>query len=297
MCLVYLNGDWYPRSEAKVSVYDHGFLYGDGIFETLRAYDGRIFMLDEHLNRLQRSAEAIRLVPPLTKGQLERVLYESLSRNGLSNARIRLTISRGVGELGLDVALCPQPTVVVMARAFEGCPADLYRRGMTAGIVATRRISAAALNPAIKSLNFLNNILAKLEAQARGADEALMLNQQGQLTEGTTSNLFWISGRTLKTPAVECGLLPGVTRRLVLELARRNEINITEGGFPPADLLCADEAFLTNTSLEIMPLVQVDGKPIGAGTPGETTRQLHELFKTEVREKIMDRSNQCQQLS
>jgi branched-chain amino acid aminotransferase len=285
VCLIYLNGKWYPKSEAKISVYDHGFLYGDGIFETLRACNGKLFMLKEHLERLQRSADAIQLRLPLTDRQLEALLYESLVRNNLRDARIRLTISRGPGELGLDTNLCPQPTLVIMAKAFKAYPAELYRQGMSASIASTRRISSQALNPAIKSLNFLNNILAKQEARAQGTQDALMLNTQGQLTEATTSNLFFVSHDILKTPALECGLLPGITRQLVLELARQHEIEVEEGSFYATDLLDADEAFLTNTSLEIMPLVQVDAKPIGQGIPGEITKKLHEWFKAEVRKQ------------
>ncbi len=282
MSLIYLNGEWLPETQARVSVYDHGFLYGDGIFESLCAYDGHIFMLEEHLERLWHSAKAIKLALPFTRKKFEKLLYESLSRNNLQNARIRLTISRGEGELGLDIALCPKPTVVVMSVSFNGYPEEMYKQGLTAAIVTTQHISSKALDPAIKSLNFLNNILAKQEAKIRGAKEALMLNAEGRLTEGTTSNLFWVSNNTLKTPALECGLLPGVTRRLVLELAYQNGINVEEGGFAPAELLSADEAFLTNTSLEIMPLVKVDAKPIGDGMPGEITVKLHELFKAEI---------------
>ncbi len=283
MSLIYLNGQWCPKSRARISVYDHGFLYGDGIFESLRAYAGQIFMLDEHLSRLQNSADAIKLVLPLSRSTLKKLLYESLARNNLQNARLRLTISRGAGELGLDMDLCPEPTIVIMTNEFNGYPARLYQQGITAAIAATRRISPAALNPAIKSLNFLNNILAKQEAKARGAQEALMLNTAGELTEGTTSNLFWLSGNNLKTPAPDCGLLPGVTRQLVIKLARRNKLNVVEGKFPPADLLTADEAFLTNTGFEIMPLSQVDAKPIGDGTPGKFTKKLHESFTAQTK--------------
>ncbi len=283
MSLIYLNGEWCPKSQAKISVYDHGFLYGDGIFESLRAYDGRIFMLAEHLKRLQNSALAIKLVLPFTESKLEELLYESLDRNNLQNARIRLTISRGAGRaLGLDMDLCPVPTVVLMASEFNGHPANLYQQGITASIVTTRRIPPAALNPAIKSLNFLNNILAKQEAKVKGAKEALMLNTAGELTEGTTSNLFWISAEELMTPALACGLLAGVTRELVISLARQNNLKVATGKFYPADLLAADEAFLTNTSFEIMPLVQVDEKVIGDGTPGKLTKKLHESFNAEI---------------
>lgn len=283
MSLIYLNGVWLPKSEARISVYDHGFLYGDGIFESLRAYNGHIFMLEEHLERLEHSACAIKLELPFTRKKLEKLLYESLSRNNLQNARIRLTISRGEGELGLDMSLCPKPTVVVMSFEFSGYPEKMYEQGLSAAIVITRRISPEALNPAIKSLNFLNNILAKEEAKIKGAKEALMLNTKGQLTEGTTSNLFWVSNNTLKTPALKCGLLPGVTRRLVLDVARQNKLDVVEGGFTPIELLSADEAFLTNTSLEIMPLVKVDDKLIGNGAPGKITKKLHASFKAEVR--------------
>jgi branched-chain amino acid aminotransferase len=271
-----------PKAQAKISVYDHGFLYGDGVFETLRAYAGKIFLLNEHIKRLCDSAQAIHLTIPLTDRQLKQLLHESLLQNNLQAARIRLTISRGYGELGLDATLCPKPTVVIMAHNFEGYPDKLYQQGLTASIVNIRRISPNALNPAIKSLNFLNNILAKQAASNQGAKEAIMLNARGQLTEATTSNLFWISQDILRTPALECGILPGITRRLVLKLARRNKIKLEEGKFCPAELFNATEAFLTNTGFEVMPLVQVDNKPIGRGTPGTITRRLHKLFRAEV---------------
>jgi len=285
MSLVYVNGAWYPKEKACISVYDHGFLYGDGVFETLRAYEGRIFKLTEHLERLFSSAAAINLTICKSKEQITQALYLTLAKNNLKNAYIRLTISRGTGEIGLDPALCQKPTMVIMAHEFSGYSAQMYQQGVRAIVASIRRLPVCALDPKIKSLNFLNNILAKQEAKRREAFEAILLNEQGVLCEATVSNLFFVSRRVLKTPHLECGLLPGITRQVVFELAGKVEgLGVEEGFYRPQALYEADEAFLTNTSLEIMPLVEVDGRSIGDGRPGRITQTLHELFKAKIKE-------------
>ncbi len=283
MLQVYLNGIWYPEDKAKISVYDHGFLYGDGLFETMRAYNGKIFLLKEHFNRLTRSAKALKLKLPFNLEEFECILYTGLKKNNLQNARLRVTVSRGYGRAGLDINLCPTPTVVVMISEFCGYPEHMYKQGISAQIVNTLRISQKALNPAIKSLNFLNNIMAKEEASVYEAADAIMLNQQGDLTEATTSNLFFIKYNIVMTPAASCGLLPGITRRFVITLARCEQFEVVEGRFLPEELLNADEAFLTNTGFEIMPLTRINGQTVGEGVPGIITQKLHKLFRDKIK--------------
>ncbi len=282
MSLVYLNDKLYPEEQALISVFDHGFLYGDGVFETLRAYGGRIFQMEAHLERLYASASAIYLNIPYNKSQLSEALYLTLKENQLAEASLRLSISRGPGTLGLDPDKCPRPTLVIIANPAPTYPPSLYRQGVAVTIADTRRTPPSALNPEIKSANFLNNILAKIEAKKAGAFEAIMLNQEGYLCEGTVSNIFFVQEGVLKTPARAVGLLPGITRKVVLEIARRAGISSEEELFRQEDLFCADEVFLTNSGIELLPVVQIDGRPIGNGTPGKITRQLSELFKAEV---------------
>ena len=216
---VYLNDKFVPQEEAVVSVFDHGFLYGDGVYETLRAYHGRVFKLAEHLARLERSASHIRLHLPASPERLTDLVREALSRNLLQEAYLRITVSRGAGEIGLDPALCKIPTLVIIAKPFQPYPESFYAAGVSVIVARTRRNLPEALPPQVKSLNFLNNILAKMEAKAAGAHEALMLNHRGDVTEGTTSNVFAVQEGRLRTPSVECGILEGVSRRLVLQLA------------------------------------------------------------------------------
>lgn len=276
---VYLNDKFVPQEEAVVSVFDHGFLYGDGVYETLRAYRGRVFQLAEHLARLERSASRIQLTLPVSRGRLTDLVRESLLRNQLQEAYLRITVSRGAGEIGLDPALCKAPTLVIIAKPFQPYPESLYADGVSVLIAKTKRNLPEALPPQVKSLNFLNNILAKMEAKAAGAHEALMLNHRGELTEGTTSNLFVVQGGRVRTPAVECGILNGITRGLVLQLASELGIPSEEARLTVDDLLRADECFLTNTTQEVLPVTRVNGTMIGNGRPGEITRRLHVSFR------------------
>lgn len=279
---IYLNDRFVDRKEALVSVFDHGFLYGDGVYETLRTYDGRFFMLPQHLARLQRSARLIGLAVPLHEQDWPVLLREAVARNRLTEAHVRITLSRGEGELGLDPTLCPRPTLVVMAKPIARYPTHLFQEGILLALAATRRNLATALPPQIKSLNFLNNILAKREAGQAGAFDALMLNAEGLLTECTTSNFFFVCGGRLYTPSVDCGILDGITRAVVLTLARENGMSVEEGRYPAESLAHAEEAFLTNTSMEIMPVRALDRTPIGAGHPGPVTRRLRELFRSNL---------------
>ncbi len=290
---IYLNDGFVSKEHARISVFDHGFLYGDGVYETLRSYAGRFFLLDQHLRRLYRSAELIDLKIPLAEQDWARVLAEALQRNGLgrgatsggtdpADGHVRITISRGEGELGLDPELCPRPTVVILTKPLSPPPARLYEQGVELKLVSVRRNSSAALPPQIKSLNFLNNILAKREASRAGAFDALMLNNEGVVTECTVSNVFFARQGSLHTPSLTCGILEGVTRGVVIQLAADCGIAVEEGAFPPAALLEADECFITNTSMEIMPVSAVDGKKIGKGSPGAVTAKLRESFRSNL---------------
>jgi len=279
---IFLNDKFVPREEAQVSVFDHGFLYGDGIYETLRAYDGRVFMLTQHLVRLQRSAKLIGLELPIPEKDWPNLVTDAIARNHLRDAYLRITVSRGTGEIGLDPALCPKPTVVVIAKPFQAYPPHLFTRGVSLITTTVHRNLATALSPQIKSLNFLNNILAKQEATKAGAFDGVMLNAEGHLTECTTSNVFFVQNRRLCTPSVACGILDGITRDVVLTLAREQALQTEEQHYTPEALRQADEVFLTNTTFELMPVREVDGHKIGSGKPGPVTQSLHEAFRTNL---------------
>lgn len=279
---IYLNDRFVSREEAKISVFDHGFLYGDGVYETIRSYGERIFMRDQHLARLYRSAEAIGLDIPIPRSAWPNLLHGAMVRNAVGtrqrDAYIRITISRGVGDIGLDPALCPTPTVVIMAKPLVPPPPELYETGVALIIARTRRNLPSALSPHIKATNFLNNILAKREAIAAGAFDSLLLNWEGLVAECTVSNIFFVANGHLKTPSTECGILDGITRDIVLQLARESNLPVEEGRFRAEEVTGAAECFLTNTSMEIMPVVSIDGAPIGTGKPGPLTCELRSLF-------------------
>ena len=289
--LVYIDGHFKPRKEALVSVFDHGFLYGDGIYETMRAYGGKLFLLKKHLARLKHSADAISLKPPLPLDRIGDALNESVSINKLQEAYVRLHISRGPGELGLDPALCAAPTMVIVAKPFHEYPAAYFERGISVAIVATRRNHPLALPPAIKGTNFLNNILAKIEAIKAHAYEGIMLNWEGYVAEGTISNICMVKKGVLYTPHLDTGILEGVTRDLVLRLAKRNKIPVREAMLLPKDLLSADESFITNTTMEIMPVTTVGRKKIGRGVPGPVTAALRKAYQKEVRACLKTRAS------
>lgn len=279
---IYLNDRFVQDHEAVLSVFDHGFLYGDGVFETMRSYGPRLFMRDRHLARLFQSADAIGLRVPIPLAQWADILQEALVRNEVGtdqrDAYVRITVSRGVGDIGLDPALCASPTVVVMAKRLVPPASHFYDQGVAVLVASTKRNLPSALPPRIKTTNFLNNILAKHEAIAGNAFDSLLLNWQGHLTEGTISNLFFIQKSQLRTPALDCGLLDGITRQIVIQLAQELRLPIEEGHFTVDQLYQADECFLTNTSMEIMPVVAIDNKRVGNGTPGPLTRNLHARF-------------------
>lgn len=283
--IVYLNGALVPRGEARLSSLDRGFLYGYGLFETMRSYGGRVFRLDRHLARLMSSAEKLGLVSELDPADLERAIYETLEANKLADARIRLTVSAGEGERRLAPPTSGKATIMVVAEKLVPPPPQVYEDGVRAAIVSPRPNSRSSLSQ-IKSLNYLNSLMAHSEALALGADEAIMLNERGFVAESSISNIFLVVSGKLLTPSLESGILPGITREAVLGLAHALGIEAVEGEIPPSDLLRADEAFLTNSVREIVPVVMVDGKAIGSGKPGEVTRRLIAAYKELVLKEL-----------
>lgn len=277
--LVYVNGRYVPKEEASVSVFDHGFLYGDGIFEGIRAYNGRVFKLDEHLDRLYESAHSIMLNIPLSKEEMRETVLETCRRNGLRDCYIRLVVSRGTGDLGLDPRKCRQATVIVIADRIQLYPEEMYRNGLRVATVPTRRNAAETLNPRIKTLNYLNNVMAKIEANLAGYPEVIMLTAEGYVAECTGDNIFIIRKGTLITPPKHMGILEGITRNTIMDLARERGIPVVEEVFTRHDLFNADESFLTGTAAEAIPVVEADGRRIGDGRPGPITTALIAAFR------------------
>jgi branched-chain amino acid aminotransferase len=276
---IYIDGNFYPESEAKISVFDHGLLYGDGIFEGIRFYQGRVFRLEEHIDRLWDSAKGIALEIPLSASELTAATLETIRQNDLRDGYIRLLVTRGIGSLGLSPDSCRRPSVVIIAATIALYPAALYEKGVTMVTCSTRRIAPAALSPRIKSLNYLNNVLAKIESQHAGAAEGVMLNEQGYVAECTGDNLFILKRGRLYTPPINAGILEGVTRRVAFELAEKNGFITEERDLTRYDIFTADECFLTGTAAEIIPAVELDQRPIGNGQPGPVTLQLIEDFR------------------
>lgn len=280
---IYIDGKFLDEKNAKISVFDHGLLYGDGVFEGIRAYNGRVFKLKEHIDRLFYSAKAILLTIPMTHEEVTRAVVESCRRNGIRDGYIRLVVTRGVGGLGLNPNRCKTPSVIVIADKIQLYPVELYERGLDIITVPTVRNLHSAVNPAIKSLNYLNNILAKIEANNAGCEEAIMLNAEGYVAECTGDNLFIVKGKDLITPPLYAGALYGITRGVVMEMARAQGLTVSETNLTRYDVFNADECFLTGTGAELIPVVKVDGRQIGAGQPGPATRALvqryHELTK------------------
>jgi branched-chain amino acid aminotransferase len=272
--LIYLNGKLVPKEEARVSVFDHGFLYGDGVFEGIRVYDGNVFRMKEHIDRLYESAKSIAMQIPLSPAEMTRATLATVAANGKRNAYIRLVVSRGPGDLGIDPAKCSAPTVVIIVTSITLYPAELYDRGIALATTSVRRIPMQCLDPRIKSLNYLNNILAIIDAKRSGAPEGVMLNVQGRVAECTADNIFIVKNSRLKTPPELEGALGGITRAAVLDVARSADIACTETRMGLHDLYNADECFLTGTGAEVMPVTAVDGRQIGDGRPGRTTLKL-----------------------
>ncbi|NBD37074.1 MAG: branched-chain-amino-acid transaminase [Verrucomicrobia bacterium] len=281
---VYLNGSLVEESDAKISVFDHGLLYGDGIFEGIRLYQNCIFKLEEHLIRLEKSAKAILLAIPLSRAEMAEAISETCRANDLVDGYIRVLVTRGVGSLGLSHTSCKQPQVVIIADTITLYPEEFYTEGLRIITSPTRRINPAALPPMVKSLNYLNNILAKADAQRSGCLEALMLNDQGYVAECTGDNVFIRAGDGWFTPPTEAGALKGITRGAVLELMEELGMPCQERNLTRYDIWTADEMFLTGTAAEVIPVVEVDERTIGEGVPGSRTHRLLEAFQKKARQ-------------
>jgi branched-chain amino acid aminotransferase len=281
---IYLSGELVDKENAKISVYDHGLLYGDGVFEGMRSYGGKVFRLEQHMVRLWNSAKAIWLEIPITKEAMGKAVNDTLVANGIKDGYIRLVVTRGAGTLGLDPNRCSHPQVIVIADKIELYPEDFYRNGMEIVTASTMRNHPGALNPRIKSLNYLNNILAKIEGLKAGCIEALMLNQKGEVAEATGDNIFLVREGVLQTPPLDAGILEGITRDAVIELARGAGIEVREMPLTRHDVYIADECFLTGSAAEVIPVVKIDSRPIGDGKPGAITRDLMTRFRKLTRE-------------
>lgn len=276
---VYVSGEYVLKDKAKISVFDHGFLYGDGVFEGIRVYGGRVFRLEEHLQRLWESSRAIFLEIPLSRAKLKEKILETLRRNELRDAYIRLIVSRGKGDLGLDPGKCSQAELIIITDKISIYAEELYEKGLEVIIASTRRNIPSALNCRIKSLNYLNNILAKIEATREEMPEAVMLNKDGYVAECTGDNIFIVKEEKLVTPPIWMGILKGITRDVVIELAQKEGITVEENIFTPFALYNSDECFLTGTAAEVIPVTRVDGRTIGEGVAGPVTKKIMEKFR------------------
>ncbi len=286
---IYINGEYFPKEDAKISVYDHGLLYGDGVFEGLRSYSGQVFRLHEHLVRLWESARAISLEIPMTMENLARDVQATVAKNNISDGYVRLVITRGSGALGLDPYKCSHPQIIIIADTITLYPEKSYSEGLELVTASTIRNHPAALSPRIKSLNYLNNIMAKIEGLRAGCVEAVMLNHKGEVAECTGDNIFIVKRGRLMTPPIDAGILEGITRNAVLELARGAGIDTSETAMTRHDLFVADECFLTGSAAEVIPAVKLDGRVIGDGKPGPVTLQLNAMFKELVRKPASNR--------
>jgi branched-chain amino acid aminotransferase len=280
---VWLDGKWYDRETATVSVYDHGLLYGDGVFEGIRVYGGKIFKLSEHLDRLYDSAKAIWLTIPMPKDEMAAVTEEAVRRSGIAEAYIRHIITRGVGDLGLDPRKCPKPSIIIIVDTIRLFPEEVYETGLRVVTAGTPIPHREALSPRVKSLNYLAHILAKIEGIHSGADEVLMLDSEGHVAEGSGQNIFVVKNGVIRTPTAYAGILKGVTRDVVIELARQAGYDMQETMLNRYDVYTADEAFFTGTASELIAIRQVDGRNIGNGKPGPLTRDLRSRFQALAR--------------
>ncbi len=280
--LIYLDGNIVPEADAKISVFDHGLLYGDGVFEGIRFYNGRVFKLTEHLVRIYESARSICMDIPLTFAELEKATLDTIAANGLRDGYIRLLVTRGVGPLGLNPYQCPKPSVIIIASSISLYAPEKYENGLVMITCATRRPAPAALSPQVKSLNYLNNVMAKIEAIQGGAEEGVMLNEQGYVAECTGDNIFLVKGGQVFTPPISAGGLDGITRRAAMDLLKEMGISCTEIMMTRHDVFTADECFLTGTAAEVIAAVALDRRVIGSGKPGPITNRLVAKFKAMV---------------
>lgn len=281
---IYLDGKFVPEEDAKVSVFDHGLLYGDGVFEGIRAYNGRVFMLDEHIDRLFDSAKTIDLQVPISKDEMKETILETLRKNDLRDAYIRPLVTRGKGDLGLDPRKCPTPTVICIAVAWGAMYGDLYEKGLNAVSVSVRRNPPQSLPPNVKSLNYMNNILGKIEANYKGGDEAIFFDVNGYVSEGSGDNIFVIKNGEIVTPPT-LNSLKGCVRLAALGIARKMGIAVREENLGYFDLYAADEVFVTGTAAEVAPITKIDGRVIGNGRPGPMTVQIMNAFRAKTQEE------------
>jgi len=279
---IFIDGQWYAKADAKISVFDHGLLYGDGVFEGMRSYGGKVFRMKDHLDRLYDSARAIHLTIPMTPAEMEAAVYQTLKLNQLVDGYVRLVVTRGMGDLGLNPYLCPRASVIIIADKISLYPAKLYDEGMEIVTASTVRNHPAAVSPRIKSLNYLGSILAKIEGLQAGCNEALMLNLNGEVAECTADNIFLVKNGQVATPHVNAGILDGITRRAVIDLAGEAGLAVTETTLTRHDVYVAEECFLTGTAAEVIPVIKVDSRPIGDGRVGPVTKQLIAAFKALV---------------
>jgi len=277
--VVYINGRYFKKEEAVISVYDHGFLYGDGVFEGIRVYNGKVFKLNEHVDRLFESAQAIWLEVPMTRPECAKAIEDTVARSGMKDAYVRAVVSRGAGSLGLDPRKTKDPQVIIIVDTISIYPKEMYDKGMEIVTASSMRNHPAALNPRIKSLNYLNNIMAKIEGSLAGCAEALMLNHKGEVAECTGDNIFIVKDRILSTPSTDAGILDGVTRRLVIDLAKSSGYDMQETSLTRHDVYTADEVFLTGTAAELIPVTKVDARVIGTGQPGPVFLDLRGRFQ------------------
>lgn len=277
--LIYIDGEFLPYADAKISVFDHGLLYGDGVFEGIRCYNGYVFKLDEHLERLYDSAKSLMLQIPIPIEALKQDVLETLRQNQLREGYIRLIVTRGIGDLGLDPEKCPNPSIIIIADKISLYPQHYYNNGLEIVTVSVRRNYPEAINPRVKSLNYLNNILAKIEAKQSGAVEALMLNNDGYVVECSGDNIFLVKNEVIITPPAHIGILEGVTRNSVITLAQEAGFQVDERVFTRHDIYIADECFLTGTAAEVIPVVKLDQRVIGTGEPGKVTQKLIAAFR------------------
>ena len=276
---IYIDGEYYDKADARVSVFDHGLLYGDGVFEGIRVYRGKVFKLKEHLDRLYRSAKALLLDVPIRKEEMANAVLDAVERNEKKEGYIRLIVTRGEGPLGIDPTSCKRATVIIIVADIQLYPEEYYKKGIQIITASSRRIPSDCLDPRIKSLNYLNNILAKIEARKAGCLEAVMLNREGLVAECTGDNIFIVRNNELFTPAPHYGALDGITMQTVMEVAESLGINIHETALTRYDLYNADECFMTGTGAEIIPVIEIDGRPVGDGSPGVVTQKVTKGFR------------------
>lgn len=279
---VYIDGKYYSKADAKISVYDHGLLYGDGVFEGIRVYSSKILKLHAHVDRLYNSAKSIFMTIPVSKDEMCNIVKESCKKNNIDNGYVRLVVTRGIGDLGLDPRKCSQHSIICIAANIQLYPKEFYEKGLSIVTATQRRNKATIVDPQIKSLNYLNNILAKIEATRNGVNEAIMLNEDGIVAECTGDNIFIIKDNVIFTPPMHAGILNGITRQIVLELAQKNKMPLFEKIFTLFNLYNADECFLTGTAAEVVPVIKVDERVIGDGKPGPVTNKLLTLFRDYV---------------